>query len=58
MLNVLFGPLEGEAADTGDAAKQGATERDGAMALVVGLLANESFKSDKFMYVKDLNLPL
>ncbi|KAI4524308.1 NAD(P)-binding protein [Schizophyllum commune Loenen D] len=58
MLNVLFGPLEGEAADTGDAAKQGATERDGAMALVVGLLANESFKWDKFMYVKDLNLPL
>ncbi|KAF7321796.1 putative oxidoreductase YteT [Mycena kentingensis (nom. inval.)] len=58
MLSVLFGPLPGEAAETGDASKQSANERDGAMALAVGLLANESFKTGKFLSVKDLNLPL
>ncbi|KAG9223313.1 hypothetical protein CCMSSC00406_0010304 [Pleurotus cornucopiae] len=58
MLSVLFGPLPGQAVDQGDAAKQGATERDGALALAVGLLANKSFKSGKFEHVKDLELPL
>ncbi|KAJ7902093.1 NAD(P)-binding protein [Mycena olivaceomarginata] len=58
MLSVLFGPAPGEAAETGDASKQGANERDGAMALAVGLLANESFKTGKFVDVKSLNLPL
>ncbi|TFK39895.1 NAD(P)-binding protein [Crucibulum laeve] len=58
MLNVLFGPLPGEAAETGDASKQGANERDGALALAVGVLANESFKTGKFMDIKSLNLPL
>ncbi|KAF7315491.1 putative oxidoreductase YteT [Mycena indigotica] len=58
MLSVLFGPLVGAEPETGDAAKQSANERDGAMALVVGLLANESFKTEKFLSVKDLNLPL
>lgn len=58
MLNVLFGPLPGEVADTGDASKQSANERDGTMALVVGLLANKSFASEKFEHVKELALPL
>jgi hypothetical protein len=54
MLSVLFGPLQGEQVDTGDASKQSANEKDGAMALAVGLLANESFKSGKFEHVSDL----
>lgn len=58
MLSVLFGPAPGEEPETGDASKQGANERDGAMALAVGLLANESFKNGQFMHVKDLQLPL
>ncbi len=58
MLSVLFGPIPGEQADTGDASKQSANERDGALALAVGLLANESFKTGKFADVKSLNLPL
>ncbi|KAJ7072142.1 NAD(P)-binding protein [Mycena amicta] len=58
MLSVLFGPLQGVAPEIGDASKQSANERDGANALVIGLLANESFKTAKFLTVKDLNLPL
>ncbi|KAJ6594098.1 NAD(P)-binding protein [Mycena capillaripes] len=58
MLSVLFGPEPGQEAETGDASKQGANERDGALALAVGLLANESFKTGKFVDVKSLNLPL
>ena len=58
MLNVLFGPKPGDVADAGDAAKQSANERDGALALAVGLLANESFKTGQFVDVKSLELPL
>lgn len=58
MLSVLFGPQPGEAIDTGDAAKQSANERDGAMALAVGLLANESFRTGKFVNIKEMGLPL
>ncbi|KAF8913614.1 NAD(P)-binding protein [Mucidula mucida] len=58
MLSNLFGPKPGEVADTGDASKQSANERDGAMALAVGLLANESFKNGQFIDVKSLQLPL
>ncbi|KAI0088397.1 NAD(P)-binding protein [Irpex rosettiformis] len=58
MLSVLFGPLPGEQADTGDASKQSANERDGALALAVGLLANESFKSGTFEHVKNLGFQL
>ena len=57
MLSVLFGPLPGEQVDTGDASKQGANERDGALALAVGLLANESYKTGQFHHVKDLAFP-
>lgn len=58
MLNTLFGPLPGEQAETGDASKQGANERDGAMALAVGILANESFVTGKVVDFSDLKLPL
>lgn len=56
MLNVLFGPLEGEAHDAGDAAKQSADERDGTYALAVGLMANESFRTGKFVSFESLGL--
>lgn len=58
MLSVLFGPAPGEQEETGDAAQQGANERDGAMALAVGIMANESFKTGKFVNIADLKLPL
>lgn len=58
MLNVLFGPKEGEAGDQGDAAKQRADERDGTLALAVGLAANLSFKTGRTVSVKDLDLGL
>jgi hypothetical protein len=58
MLSVLFGPVPGEDVESGDASKQGATERDGAMALAVGLLANESFRTGQFADLKSLNLAL
>ncbi|CAE6519828.1 unnamed protein product [Rhizoctonia solani] len=56
MLNVLFGPLPGESFDTGDASKQSADERDGTYALAVGLMANESFKTGKFVTFESLGL--
>jgi hypothetical protein len=56
MLNVLFGPLPGENLDTGDASKQSADERDGTYALAVGLMANESFKTGKFVTFESLGL--
>ncbi|KAG9094339.1 hypothetical protein FS749_012678 [Ceratobasidium sp. UAMH 11750] len=58
MLNVLFGPLQGEITDSGDAAKQSADERDGTYALAVGLMANESFKTGKFVTFESLGLPI
>ncbi|KIM81600.1 hypothetical protein PILCRDRAFT_821380 [Piloderma croceum F 1598] len=56
MLNILFGPRPGEAVEAGDASKQAATERDGTLALAVGLAANESFMTGKFVKVSDLAL--
>ncbi|KAI5117646.1 hypothetical protein M0805_001302 [Coniferiporia weirii] len=56
MLSVLFGPRPGESADTGDAAQQKAGVRDGTMALAVGLAANESFRTGKFVKIADLGL--
>ncbi|KAG6836540.1 hypothetical protein H0H93_006920 [Arthromyces matolae] len=58
MLNRLFGPRPGDDPELGDAAKQGANERDGALALAVGLMANESFKTEKFVELKSLGLAL
>jgi hypothetical protein len=56
MLNVLFGPRPGEAVDTGDASRQAATERDGTLALAVGLAANKSFGSGRMVKVAELAL--
>jgi hypothetical protein len=56
MLNVLFGPKEGEQVEEGDAAKQRAEERDGTNALAIGLAANESFRTGKMITIKDLGL--
>lgn len=58
MLSVLFGAQPGEEVDTGDASKQSANERDGAMALAIGLMANESFRTGKFVHIQELKLPL
>jgi len=58
MMNVLFGPTPGQEPESGDASKQGATERDGALALAVALMANESFETEKFVKLESLNLPL
>ena len=56
MLSVLFGARPGEEVDQGDVAKQKAGVRDGTMALVAGLAANESFKTHQFVKIADLNL--
>ncbi|KAF8069956.1 hypothetical protein FPV67DRAFT_1374706, partial [Lyophyllum atratum] len=53
-LNVLFGPTPGREPESGDASKQGATEKDGALALAVGLMANESFKTGEFVQLESL----
>ncbi|KAI0033576.1 NAD(P)-binding protein [Vararia minispora EC-137] len=58
MLSKLFGPLPGETQEAGDASKQGATERDGALALAVGVMANESFRAGKFVNFEDLGFLL
>jgi hypothetical protein len=58
MLSKLFGPLPGETREMSDASKQGATERDGALALAVGVMANESFRTGEFVHLKDLRFPL
>lgn len=55
MLNILFGPRPGEAVETGDASKQ-ATEKDGLLALGVGLAANKSFITGQFVKIADLAL--
>jgi len=59
MLDVIFGPVDqGSSFNDGDASLQSANERDGALALAIGLMANESFRSGKFVKISDLNLPL
>ncbi|MFF5964965.1 hypothetical protein ACFY64_14760 [Streptomyces collinus] len=48
MLDALFGPVGPTApADTGAAVRPTATERDGALALAVGLAANRSFETGR-----------
>ncbi|MCO8306368.1 Gfo/Idh/MocA family protein [Streptomyces sp. RKCA744] len=63
MLDVLYGPADpaaatGEAAadasDASDASRQRATEEDGALALVTGLAANQSFLSGKPVATADV----
>jgi hypothetical protein len=58
MLTALYGAGEGADAapsgDAGDAARQRADERDGALALVVGAAANECFRTGQPVKTADL----
>ncbi|MEU0072780.1 Gfo/Idh/MocA family oxidoreductase [Streptomyces sp. NPDC006332] len=55
MLDALFGPVgSGQPADTGAETHPTATERDGALALAVGLAANQCFESGLPVRVRDL----
>ncbi len=58
MLTALYGPADSAAAagpsEPGDAARQGASERDGALALVVGAAANECFLTGQPVRTADL----
>jgi hypothetical protein len=51
MLDTLFGGAE---AGAGAAAHPTATERDGALALAVGLAANRCFETGKPVRIRDL----
>lgn len=60
MLEVLYGPVDpaaaagAAAADASDASHRRATEEDGALALVTGLAANQSFVSGKPVATADV----
>ncbi|MEU6253759.1 Gfo/Idh/MocA family oxidoreductase [Streptomyces sp. NPDC047043] len=59
MLDALFGPVDSGTADTGGADQGGAahptaTERDGALALAVGLAANRCFDTGRPVAVRDV----
>jgi len=59
MLTALYGPADvdadaGRSAGADDAARQGASERDGALALVVGAAANECFRTGRPVRTADL----
>ena len=53
---MIDGRYLGKEVDKGDASKQKAGVRDGTMALAVGLAANESFKTGRFVKISELNL--
>lgn len=57
MLDALFGPVDpaaAESADAGAATHPTATERDGALALGVGLAANRCFETGRPVRMRDL----
>jgi predicted dehydrogenase len=55
MMTALYGPRRpSEEADSGDAARQGANQRDGAFALAVGVAANECFRTGQSVRISDL----
>ena len=55
MLNALYGPAgPGEASESGDASRQSADQRDGALALAVGVAANETFLTGQPTRIADL----
>jgi hypothetical protein len=59
MLTALYGPADpggasGSGPGSGDAARQGANERDGALALAVGVAANECFVTGQPVRIADL----
>ncbi|MGW5696935.1 hypothetical protein ACWEWX_40500, partial [Streptomyces asiaticus] len=66
MLDVLYGPVDAAAAteaaavdasDASDASRRRATEEDGALALVTGLAANQSFVSGRPVATADVVTP-
>jgi hypothetical protein len=57
MLAALFGPTDpGDEPESGDAARQSADQRDGALALAVGVAANECFLTGRPVRIADLIL--
>ena len=55
MLKALYGPTNpGDESESGDAARQSADQRDGALALAVGVAANESFVTGQPTRITDL----
>jgi len=54
MLDQIFGPRPGKEGSATAVARLSANEVDGALAMAVGLAANESFKTGKLVHVKDL----
>jgi predicted dehydrogenase len=55
MMTALYGPRRpSEEADSGDAARQGANQRDGAFALAVGVAANECFRTGQSVRISEL----
>jgi predicted dehydrogenase len=64
MLTALYGPADSadapgpRPAEAGDAARQRATERDGALALIVGAAANECFRTGRPVRTADLGAGL
>jgi predicted dehydrogenase len=55
MMTALYGPRQpSEEADSGDAARQVANQRDGAFALTVGVAANECFRTGQPVRISDL----
>jgi hypothetical protein len=55
MLTALYGPADpGDEPEAGDAARQSADQRDGAMALAVGVAANGCFLTGQPVRIADL----
>jgi predicted dehydrogenase len=55
MLNAIYGPVDpGGESESGDAARKSADQRDGALALAVGVAANESFRTGQPTRIADL----
>ncbi|AFR94641.1 oxidoreductase [Cryptococcus neoformans C23] len=54
MLDEIFGPKEGEEERKCPVNGLSADQKDGALAMAVGLAANESFKSGKQVFIKEL----
>jgi predicted dehydrogenase len=54
MLTALYGPTDPGEPEPGDAARQSANQRDGALALAVGVAANECFLTGRPVRIADL----
>ena len=54
MLDQIFGPRPNAPASKTAVSRLSANQVDGALAMAVGLAANESFKTGKLVNVKDL----